>query len=71
MKLALIKQIFGFLTDVFILYTVFIAMLIAVAFLIEKAKVALIALAFAFILKALAILAKLIAGKLGGKKDTD
>lgn len=71
MKLALIKQISGFLTDVFILYTFFMVVLIVAAFLIEKERVALIALGFAFVVKALEILAMFIAGKLGGKNDKD
>ena len=68
MKLALIKQIFGFLWDVFIYYCFFMFFLIAIAFLIEKERVALITLGFAFIVKVLDILARIIAGKLEGQK---
>lgn len=68
MKLALIKQIFGFLWDVFIIYAFLMIGLIVVAFLIEKERVALITLGFAFVVKVLDILARIIAGKLGEQK---
>ena len=68
MKLALIKQIFGFLLDVFIIYAFLMIGLIVVALLIEKERVALITLGFAFVVKVLDILAKIIAGKLGEQK---